>query len=137
MDRDLFYKILIRDDIPSTLSDIEITKIHKIIDDSINFHSEKHKELPHGFINLMVASSELTELKVPIEKYLNTFGDKYDRVGILEEIADAYLSLLYIQKILDIKNEEINKSILIKVERERLRCNVDKENELKLFDNFN
>ena len=42
-----------------------------------------------------------------------------DRIGLLEEMADAYICLNFLESIFDIKPEDLQKAIDVKLERER------------------
>lgn len=65
-----------------------------------------------------IIMEELAELQQAVSKQIRGFDDK---IGLLEEIADTYISLKYLQKIFNIKDEDIEKAIDVKLERENLR----------------
>ena len=46
-------------------------------------------------------------------------ADYGDRIGLLEEMADAYICLNFLESIFDIKPEDLQKAIDVKLERER------------------
>ena len=45
-----------------------------------------------------------------------------DRIGLLEEMADAYICPNFLESIFDIKPEDLQKAIDVKLERERRNC---------------
>ena len=45
-----------------------------------------------------------------------------DRIGLLEEMADAYICLNFLESIFDIKPDDLQKAIDVKLERERRNC---------------
>ena len=67
-----------------------------------------------GTMNLLIVMEELAELSQEISKYIR---DSNNKIGILEEMADVYLGLKYIQKVIGISDEMMNKAINIKLER--------------------
>ncbi|RZS92087.1 hypothetical protein EV209_3208 [Cuneatibacter caecimuris] len=66
-----------------------------------------------------VAMEELAELQQQISKQVRGYGD---RIGLLEEMADAYICLNFLESIFDIKPEDLQKAIDVKLERERENC---------------
>ena len=50
---------------------------------------------------------------------IDIFYDDGDRIGLLEEMADAYICLNFLESIFDIKPEDLQKAIDVKLERER------------------
>ena len=63
-----------------------------------------------------VAMEEFAELQQQISKQVRGYGD---RIGLLEEMADAYICLNFLESIFDIKPEDLQKAIDVKLERER------------------
>lgn len=63
-----------------------------------------------------VAMEEFAELQQQISKQIRGYGD---RIGLLEEMADAYICLRNLESIFDIKAEDIQKAIDVKLQRER------------------
>lgn len=61
--------------------------------------------------------------KFPTRFFLNILGYEVrgygDRIGLLEEMADAYICLNFLESIFDIKPEDLQKAIDVKLERER------------------
>lgn len=63
-----------------------------------------------------VAMEEFAELQQQISKQIRGYGDK---IGLLEEMADAYICLKLLESIFNIKEEDLQKAIDVKFERER------------------
>lgn len=63
-----------------------------------------------------IAIEEFAELQQQISKQIRGCGD---RIGLLEEMADAYICLNFLESIFDIKPEDLQKAIDVKLERER------------------
>lgn len=63
-----------------------------------------------------VAMEEFAELQQQISKQIRGYGD---RIGLLEEMADAYICLRYLESIFDVKDEDLQKAIDVKLQRER------------------
>ena len=80
----------------------------RIIRRSLQKHSWKTK--------CTVAMEEFAELQQQISKQDRGYGD---RIGLLEEMADAYICLNFPESIFDIKPEDLQKAIDVKLERER------------------
>ena len=66
-----------------------------------------------------VAMEEFAELQQQVSKQIRGYGDK---LGLLEEIADAYICLSFLESILDVKPEDLQKAIDVKLQRERENC---------------
>lgn len=67
-----------------------------------------------------VAMEEFAELQQQVSKQIRGYGDK---LGLLEEIADAYICLSFLESIFDVKPEDLQKAIDVKLQREREREN--------------
>lgn len=67
-----------------------------------------------------VAMEEFAELQQQISKQIRGYGD---RIGLLEEMADAYICLRFLESIFDVKDEDLQKAIDVKLQRERENCN--------------
>lgn len=80
----------------------------RIIRRSLQKHSWKTK--------CTVAMEEFAELQQQISKQIRGYDD---RIGLLEEMADAYICL---ESIFDIKPDDLQKAIDVKLERERRNC---------------
>ena len=66
-----------------------------------------------------VAMEEFAELQQQISKQIRGYGDK---LGLLEEIADAYICLSFLESIFDVKSDDLQKAIDVKLQRERENC---------------
>ena len=66
-----------------------------------------------------VAMEEFAELQQQVSKQIHGYGDK---LGLLEEIADAYICLSFLESIFDVKPEDLQKAIDVKLQRERENC---------------
>lgn len=66
-----------------------------------------------------VAMKEFAELQQQVSKQIRGYGDK---LGLLEEIADAYICLSFLESIFDVKPEDLQKAIDVKLQRERENC---------------
>lgn len=71
---------------------------------------------------------ECAELQVELSKHI---CDKGDRMHLLEEMADVYISLCLMQAVLDISADEINKAIDVKLKRNEFRHQSRKEQKRK------
>lgn len=58
---------------------------------------------------------EFAELQQQISKQIRG----YDRIGLLEEMADAYVYLELLKSIFNISEEDMQKAVDVKLERER------------------
>ena len=63
-----------------------------------------------------IAMEEFAELTQQISKQIRGYDN---RIGLLEEMADAYICLNFLESIFDIKPEDLQKAIDVKLERER------------------
>lgn len=66
-----------------------------------------------------VAMEEFAELQQQVSKQIRGYGDK---LGLLEEIADAYICLSFLESIFDVNPEDLQKAIDVKLQRERENC---------------
>lgn len=66
-----------------------------------------------------IAMEEFAELQQQVSKQIRGYGD---RLGLLEEMADAYICLDFLQSIFDVKDEDLQKAIDVKLSREREHC---------------
>lgn len=80
----------------------------RIIRNSIKNHPWKLK--------CTVAMEEFAELTQQISKQVRGYNDK---IGLLEEMADAYICLEFLKSIFDISPEELQKAMDVKLQRER------------------
>ena len=63
-----------------------------------------------------IAMEEFAELTQQISKQIRGYDN---RIGLLEEMADAYICLEFLKSIFDISPEELQKAIDVKLQRER------------------
>lgn len=66
-----------------------------------------------------IAMEEFAELQQQVSKQIRGYGD---RLGLLEEMADAYICLDFLQSIFEVKDEDLQKAIDVKLSREREHC---------------
>lgn len=60
------------------------------------------------------------ELQQQISKQIRGYGD---RIGLLEEMADAYICLRFLESIFDIEADDLQKAIDVKLDQERGNLN--------------
>ena len=65
-----------------------------------------------------IAMEEFAELQQQISKQIRGYDD---RLGLLEEMADAYICLKLLESIFNISPEDMQKAIDVKMDRERKR----------------
>lgn len=76
-----------------------------------------------GTMNLIIVMEELAELQQEISK---TIRGKGDRTHLMEEMADVYLGIKYLQEIFDIDDRAIARASNVKLDRQSTRngfCN--------------
>lgn len=71
-------------------------------------------------IKCIIAMEEFAELQQAISKMLR-YGEEADRISLLEEMADAYLSLDNLKRIFEITDDLVWKAIDVKLQREKER----------------
>lgn len=93
-------------------SNIELSdkERRRAIRNSINKRSWK--------LNCTIAMEEFAELTQQVSKQIRGYGD---RIGLLEEMADAYICLSLLESIFNISPEDMQKAIDVKMDRERKR----------------
>ena len=96
----------------SETSEIDMNWITKVLKDSVN--SNLSDGNPRGHRNLIIVMEELAELSQAIAKELRNKGDK---VNLLEELGDVQLGIYYVQEICRISDEELHKSMNVKMRR--------------------
>lgn len=77
-----------------------------------------------GLMNTIIVMEELGELQQEISKFIRAKdGDdwNYDKTKLLEELADVYLGIRYMQVIAGITQNDLNKAINVKIKRQRKR----------------
>jgi NTP pyrophosphatase (non-canonical NTP hydrolase) len=75
-----------------------------------------------GTHNLIIAMEELAELSQQIAKHIR---GKSDHDSLLEELADARLSIRYVQEICGIDDAELRRAEMVKIDR--LKNNLDSD----------
>lgn len=110
MDRKKFKKEL--ESMDNTYCSSTATKEKEIIKKSID--SSPVINGIRGGYNLIIASQELSELNCEITDALR---GKLDKIGLLEEMADAYIVLEYLKEIFNITEMDIYKARQIKINR--------------------
>lgn len=63
-----------------------------------------------------IAMEEFAELQQQVSKQIRGYDD---RIGLLEEMADAYIYLELLKSIFNISEEDMQKAVDVKLERER------------------
>ena len=66
--------------------------------------------------NCLYCMEEMAELQQQISKQIRGYDDRY---GLLEEMADVYISLKLLESIFNVTPEEMQKAIDVKLARER------------------
>lgn len=73
-----------------------------------------------GLLNLIIVMEEFNEVAMEVSKHIR---GKDNKIELLEELADAYLSIKYVQCVCGISDEELNKAINIKSQYQKNRNN--------------
>lgn len=107
MNRDEFSKRL-SDENEGILSDNDIKEI------LIKSLSPEKDGKFKGYTNMIIAVEEFSECNKEVTKYLR---GKSDTVNLIEELADAQLSIYYIQEICGISDDILKKAMSIKMKR--------------------
>lgn len=79
-----------------------------------------------GERNLVIVLEELSELQDVVIDFLS---GNVDKEHIVEEVADVYIGLKYVEKICEIDNEDIKTAIDVKIDR--LNNTIEKEGTFK------
>lgn len=82
--------------------------------------SEKSIQIFPWKLKCTIAMGEFAELQQQINKQIRGYGNK---IGLLEEIADAYICLNFLESLFDISSDDVQKAIDVKLDRERSRQN--------------
>lgn len=106
MDRELFKEML------ETTKCLDRTQIEKITADSIE--SSDSNGFPKGHQNLIIVMEELAELTQEISK---TLRGKGDYIGLVEELSDVALGIIYVQQVVGISDEILQKAMSVKIAR--------------------
>lgn len=107
MDHLEFYKRV--HNAPST--PIGLEDMNAIIKDSLSPAGENFE----GFMNLIIVNEELSECQQEISKYLR--GERH-YYHLLEEVADVLIAMKYVQEICHIPDNDINRAINVKLDRQ-------------------
>lgn len=96
------------------------TKLDQKYEDEvlINSLSPVSKDKFKGFTNLIIVNEELSECQHEVSKYLRGKGNL---TSLLEETADALISIRYIQLICGISDYDLNKAVNVKLDRQNKR----------------
>jgi hypothetical protein len=125
MDKDEFMRGL-----ANSSDEIDEKRMIKIIDKSIDFCSSPQYKFK-GFMNLIIANEEFAECQQQVSKVLR---GKMDRIELIEETADAFLSIKYIQRICDITDKQLNQAINVKLDRLSAYIGLNHQHKMKLSD---
>ena len=107
MDREKFINELNKTDFA-----IDKEWIFKVLKESVD--SNLSDGNPRGHRNLIIVMEELSELSKEISKELRGKGDY---INILEELADVQLGIYYVQEILQINDDDLQKAMNVKMKR--------------------
>ena len=80
-------------------------------------------------MNIIIIMEELEEFQQELSKALRGKGD---RMSLIEELADTYLSVKYTQEIFDISDETLARAVNVKLNRQNERNSfVNKEEDIE------
>lgn len=111
MNKELFIEKI--KDVPSTIDSDYCTNI---IRESLRDIPEEQNQ--KGTMNTIIIMEELAELQQELSKALRGKGD---RMSLIEELADTYLSVKYVQEIFDISDETLARGVNVKLNRQNER----------------
>ena len=104
-------------------------------DPDLKYSEEERSEiLQHAIsdrtwrMHITKTMEECAELQVELSKQICGYGN---RMHLLEELADVYISLWIIQEIFDIPTDEMNTAIDVKLKRTEFRHQSRKEQKRK------
>lgn len=106
MDRSIFVKKI------KNTEPMDRTQIDRILTDSADSNIENWNL--RGNEDLIIVIEELSELAKELSKELRGKGDN---TSILEELADVQICIYYVQKIVGINDETLQKAMAVKMER--------------------
>lgn len=86
----------------------------RVINDMIDFTSNKDQNNERGHRNLIIAMEELSELTKEISKSLR---GEYDQLGLMEEIVDVEHVIMTLCNVFNISEDELNKIRYVKTKR--------------------
>ena len=102
---------------------LNLDRVDKVIEQSLSPSSETQFL---GFMNLIVVNEEFAECQQQVSKYLR---GECDWFHLIEEVADVWLSIRYIQRICNISDEVLNRAINVKIDRQEKRNEREAEND--------
>lgn len=73
---------------------------------------------------------EFAELQQQVSKQIRGYDD---RIGLLEEMADAYIVLEFLKSIFNISEEDMQKAVDVKLERERRKQKMKRLNVIEVW----
>ena len=89
----------------------------------------KEEQNQKGTMNIIIVMEELAEFQQELSK---TLRGKNNQISLIEEMADTYLGIKYIQEIFDISDETLAKAINVKLNRQNKRNSfVNKEDDIE------
>lgn len=89
----------------------------------------KEEQNQKGAMNIIIIMEELAELQQELSKALRGKGN---RMSLIEELADTYLSVKYTQEIFDVSDETLAKAVNVKLNRQNERNSfVNKEDDIE------
>ena len=113
MDADVFKRKMKDREIPSVVDE---TRMREVLKDG--YRPLKNKLNKNGTLNLIMAIEEFGELQQEISKYIR---GKRSHLDLVQEVADAYVSLEFVKGICCLSDEEISKAMNIKINRQEQR----------------
>lgn len=87
--------------------------------------SDEQEGMFKGYKNLIIVMEEFAECSKEVSKVLR---NKEDKISLLEETADALLSIYYIQEICNISDEDLVRAVNVKLKRQNKRNEENKIN---------
>ena len=96
---------------PKTLDE---DQVKEVVDGAIKKNMDTFK----GMKNLIIVMEEFAECSQEVSRYIRGKSDHYN---LLEEVADAWLGIKFIQQVCGISDEELNRAINVKLKREKKR----------------
>ena len=107
MKKDLFIE-----KIKSASSTVDSNYCSAVIRASLQAIPEKQNQ--KGTINTIIVMEELAELQQELSKALRGEGN---RMSLIEELSDVFLSIKYVQEIFDISDEILARAVNVKLDR--------------------
>lgn len=101
----------------------------KCMQEDIFYNKRQQKQIINTSLNLqgpdettVVIMEECAELIQATSKCARKHDEA--RINLLEEMADVSICMMYLKKMYDISDEELNKAINVKLRRETIRKNM-------------